>query len=95
MESKKLELSSLHEMFPELAEDFANQMSDAVKDCRDRSHVKKPRVVLMKLKVTPNNKDGADVDIEPVLSRSIPVSEFEPVVGRAGARNQIVFDFGE
>ncbi len=95
MSAVGLDLSSLHQMFPELAEDFSSQLNAAVKDCRERSHVEKPRVVLLKLKITPNKKDGADVDISPVLSQTVPVSEFEPVTGRTGVKNQILFDFAD
>lgn len=93
MKSATLELSTLHMLSPDLADDFSQQVEAAVADCRQRSSLAKPRIVELKLTITPHPEDPDDVLIEPVTTRKTPARHIMPIRARRTTKNQLQFDW--
>lgn len=93
MSSAKLELSTLHHLSAGLEADFKQQLEAAVADCRQRPALAKKREITLKLSIYPHPEDPDDVIIEPVTTRKMPARYVEPVRGRRGRNDQLVFDF--
>lgn len=93
MHTTELSLKSLHLLSDGLAEDFAQQLSAAVEDCKQRPSLAAKREITLKLTVTPHPEDPDDVLIEPVTTRKTPARKIEPIRARRTRRNQLQFDF--
>ena len=60
METAQLTLKSLHLLSPGLADDFSEQMTAAVLDCKQRPSLAEKRTVTVKLTITPHPEDPED-----------------------------------
>jgi hypothetical protein len=88
-------LETLHLLSPELCEDFKQQLDFAVADCRQRPSLSKKREVHLRLEITPHPQDPDDVVIQPITTRKTPCRMIQPIRGRRGRNDQLLFDFSE
>ena len=94
-ETHQLTLQTLHELSPDLAEDFRQQLEAAVMDCRQRPTVSQKREVTIRLTIIPHPADADDVEITPVTTRKTPARSLASVRARRTHNNQLQFDFLE
>jgi hypothetical protein len=95
MQTAELNLKSLYLLSEDLAEDFAQQVSRAVEDCRQRPSLAKKREVHLRLIITPHPDDADDVLIHPVTTSKTPARQTDPVRARRTRLNQLQFDFDD
>jgi len=95
MTTAVLTLETLHQLSPDLAEDFSQQIEEAVRDCRQRPSLTEKREVTIRLTIKPHPQDPDDVLIEPVTTRKTPARKLETVRARQTRTNQLHFDFFE
>jgi hypothetical protein len=95
MKAFTLTLSTLHQLSPELADDFAQQIEAATADCRQRPSLAKKREVSIKLTIIPHPEDPDDVLIAPITTRKTPARHIQPIRARRTPKNQLQFDFTE
>ena len=93
MKSATMNLETLHLLSPELVEDFRQQLDAAVADCRQRPALSKKREVHLRLEITPHPQDVDDVLITPTTVRKTPARVIQPIRGRRGRQDQLLFDF--
>ena len=92
MKTAILTLATLAEAAPKAAADFLEKLNAAVLDCK--AHIsEKPRVVTLKLNVTPRKGDPDDVVITPQIGSKTPSKEHESFVARGNKLGQLKFDF--
>ena len=95
MDTTQLSLKSLHLLSSGLADDFEEQLTAAVLDCKQRPSLAEKRSVTIKLTITPHPEDPDDVSIQPVTTRTTPARKIDPIRARRTPRNQLQFDFSE
>jgi hypothetical protein len=93
MITTELSLQTLHQLSPDLAADFQQQLEAAVLDCKQRPSLAEKREVSIKLTVTPHPEDPDDVSIQPVTIRKTPARKIDPVRACRTPKNQLQFDF--
>lgn len=93
MQTTELSLQTLHQLSPDLAADFQQQLEAAVLDCKQRPSLAEKREVSLKLTITPHPEDPDDVSIQPVTVRKTPARKIDPVRARRTPKNQLQFDF--
>jgi hypothetical protein len=95
MQTCELSLKTLHQLSPDLAEDFKQQLEAAVFDCKQRPSLPDKREVTLKLTITPHPQDPDDVEIQPVTLRKTPARKIPTIRARRTQKNQLQFDFHE
>ena len=95
MQTKTLDLATLHLLSEDAAVDFMQQLEAAVLDCKQRPSLAAKREVTLKLTVTPHPEDPDDVTILLVTTRKTPAREIDPVRARRTPKNQLQFDWME
>lgn len=93
MQTTELTLETLHNLSPDLADDFRQQVEAAVLDCRQRPSLPEKREITIKLTITPHPQDPDDVEIQPVTTRKTPARKIAVIRARRTARNQLQFDY--
>jgi hypothetical protein len=95
VQSAELTLETLHLLSPDLGEDFKQQLTFAVADCRQRPSLAKKREVHLRLEITPHPQDPDDVVIQPITTRKTPARMIEPIRGRRSRNDQLQFSFNK
>ena len=95
MQTTELTLRSLHLLSPGLADDFAEQLENAIRDCRQRPSLAAKREITLKIAITPHPEDPDDVSIAPVTTSKTPARKIDPVRARRTPKNQLQFDFSD
>lgn len=92
MKTEILTLATLADAAPKAAADFLEKLNAAVLDCK--AHMsEKPRVVTLKLYVTPRKGDPDDVVIVPQIGAKTPSKEHDAFIARGNKVGQLKFDF--
>ena len=94
-QTSQLTLKSLHLLSADLADDFSQQLTAAVMDCKQRPALGEKREVTIKLTVTPDPQDPDDVLIQPITTSKTPARKIQAIKARRTPRNQLQFDFQE
>lgn len=92
MQTATLNLETLHQLSEGLADDFAEQLTAAVLDCRQRPALAQKREVTLKLTIHPDPEDPDDVLITPVTTRKTPARKIQPVRARRSHQDKLQFD---
>lgn len=95
MKTCELSLQTLHQLSPDLAADFQQQLEAAVMDCKQRPSLAEKREVSIKFTIKPHPEDPDDVEIQPVTTRKTPARKIQVIRARRTPKNQLQFDFHE
>ncbi|PQO39372.1 hypothetical protein C5Y96_05825 [Blastopirellula marina] len=99
MQTAALNLETLAQLDPELAELYAELLTEAVQDCKARPHLQKARTVVLSLSMVPVEDDPEDVCLEWNVGLKTPSSvktrnpKRGPVRARRSKTDQLQFDF--
>lgn len=99
MQTDALSLESLHKLDSDLAEMYAELLTEAVQDCKARPNLQKARTVVLSLSMVPVEDDPEDVCLEWNLGLKTPSSSKTrnpkrgPVRARRSKTDQLQFDF--
>lgn len=99
MQTAALSLETLHQLDPELAEQYELLLTEATQDIKTRPHLSKARTVVLQLSIVPVEDDPEDACLEWTLGLRTPSSNKTrnpkrgPVRVRRSKTDQLQFDF--
>jgi hypothetical protein len=83
-------LESIHKI-GHLAEDFDALLTQAVRDCKERPAMAKPREIKLTVRVIPSKQSADDVEVHSVVTGKTPAREALPYLMQTTINNGLKF----
>ena len=83
-------LDTLHKV-SHLAEDFEALVTEAVRDCKARPGMQKPREIKIVVKITPHKQTPDDVVVQSSIGAKTPTREADPYLMQTTVNNGLKF----
>lgn len=93
MQTLNVELETLGHLIPDLSTEFAKQLKQLVKSCREASSDPRNRTLTIKVIVKPHPNEPEDVMLTATVGSKSPAKELEVVRARTSRTCQLQFDF--
>lgn len=83
-------LETIHKV-GHLAEDFDTLLTQAVRDCKERPAMAKPREIKLTVRVTPSKQEADDVIVQSVVTGKTPAREALPYLMQTTVNDGLKF----